>query len=174
MCIRDSSNGGHFCYKLALEAPNWIDGIAAISANLPIDANLDCRKKGQFVPVLIINGTNDPVNPYDGGLVSILGNDSRGTVLSTDETIAYWTGLDTCQLTTNKQVLADKIKEDDATVEQITWQCNGTIKAMVYKMIDAGHTIPHPKNIMPKIMGATNQDINAAVEIWAFFKLQRT
>jgi len=31
------SNGGHFCFKLALEAPDWINGIAAISANLPIE-----------------------------------------------------------------------------------------------------------------------------------------
>ena len=65
------SNGGHFSFKLALEAPEWINGIAAISANLPIAANLDCQKKGEFVPVLIMNGTADPVNPYDGGLVSI-------------------------------------------------------------------------------------------------------
>jgi len=47
------SNGGHFCFKLALEAPDWIDGIAAISANLPIAANLDCQKSGQFVPLRI-------------------------------------------------------------------------------------------------------------------------
>ena len=37
-------------------------------------------------------------------------------------------------------------------------------------MIGAGHTMPHPKSIMPKILGTTNQDINAAVEIWSFFK----
>lgn len=166
------SNGGHFCYKIALEAPDWIDGIAVISANLPVDNNLDCTKKGQFVPVLIINGTTDPVNPYNGGLVSILGNDSRGTVLSTDETITYWTNLDSCQLTKNSEILDNKIKEDNSIVEKTNWQCDGITKAIVYKMVGAGHTIPHPQNKMPKILGVTNQDINAAAEIWSFFKLQ--
>ena len=164
------SNGGHFCFKLALETPEWIDGIAPISANLPVDSNLDCQKKGQFIPLMILNGTADPVNPYEGGLVSILGNDSRGTVLSTDATMDYWLSLDTCQLTTNQQVLADKITTDNSTVEQTIWQCNGQPKAMVYKMVGAGHTIPHPESIMPKILGPTNQDINGAAEIWAFFK----
>ena len=167
------SNGGHFSFKLALEAPDWIDGIAAISANLPIDDNLDCTKSGQFVPVLMINGTKDPVNPYDGGLVSILGNDSRGTVLSTDETMAYWLGLDTCQLTKNKAMLSDVVTTDDSTIEKTTWQCEGQTKAVIYKMIGAGHTMPHPKSIMPKILGTTNQDINAATEIWSFFKQLR-
>ncbi len=167
------SNGGHFSFKLALEAPEWINGIAAISANLPIAANLDCQKKGEFVPVLIMNGTADPVNPYDGGLVSILGNDSRGTVLSTDATMEYWLGLDTCQLTINKEMLPDVVTTDNSTVEKITWQCEGQTKAMVYKMIAAGHTMPHPESIMPKILGPTNQDINAATEIWSFFKQLR-
>ncbi|MFK7980415.1 MAG: PHB depolymerase family esterase, partial [Saprospiraceae bacterium] len=167
------SNGGHFSFKLALEAPEWINGIAAISANLPIAANLDCQKKGKFVPVLIMNGTADPVNPYDGGLVSILGNDSRGTVLSTDATMDYWLSLDTCQLTMTKQTLADKIMGDNSTVEQTSWQCGGTTKAIVYKMIGAGHTMPHPKSIMPKLLGPTNQDINAVTEIWSFFKQLR-
>jgi len=112
-------------------------------------------------------------------LVSILGNDSRGTVLSTTATMDYWLSLDTCQLIKDQKLFVNKRAEAGATIDQISieqtfWQCNGTTKAMVYKMIGAGHTIPHPKNIMPKIMGATNQDINAAVEIWAFFKLQRT
>ncbi len=166
------SNGGHFCFKLALEAPDWISGIAAISANLPIAENLDCQKRGQFVPLLLINGTKDKVNPYNGGLVSILGNDSRGTVMSTDETMDYWTKLNDCLTKSNPIKLADLNTVDHSNVVQIKWRCENQTQAILYKINGGGHTIPHTKSKMPKILGATNQDIDAAAEIWQFFKTQ--
>lgn len=166
------SNGGHFCFKLALEAPDWIDGVAAISANLPIAENLDCQKKGKFIPLLLINGTKDMVNPYDGGLVSILGNDSRGTVMSSDATMDYFTNLGDCIKNQTAKKLANTNPSDNSTIEQITWVCDNQPKAVLYKIIGGGHTIPHTKSKMPKILGTTNQDINSAAEIWAFFKQQ--
>lgn len=163
------SNDGHLCFKLALEHPEWIDGIAPISANLPIDDNLDCHKTGKFVPICLINGTADRVNPYEGGLVEIMGNASRGTVLSTSETMDYWTDLGNCSLPIT-QVLEDKVTTDESTVQQTTWTCDSTIQALHYKIINGGHVIPHPQNRMPKILGTTNQDLNAPRAIWAFFK----
>ncbi len=166
------SNGGHFCFKLALEAPDWISGVAAISANLPIDSNLDCQKSGKFVPLLLINGTEDKVNPYNGGLVSILGNDSRGTVMSSDETMNYWLQLGNCAPTPTQQTLENLNQKDQSTVEVSTWQCKGQGTASLYKIVGGGHTIPHTKSGMPKVLGVTNQDINAGEEIWQFFKKQ--
>jgi len=166
------SNGGHFSFKFALEAPEWITAIAPISANLPIDSNLDCQKKGQFVPILLINGTADPVNPYDGGLVSILGNDSRGTVLSTDETMNYWLSLGNCKEEPSKFKYPNISKPDKSFVKRSVWACDQSPKAMLFKIIGGGHTIPHTKSKMPKILGVTNQDFNAGTEIWNFFKQQ--
>lgn len=163
------SNGGHLCYKLALEHPEWIDGIAPISANLPIEENLDCRKSGKFVPICLINGTADSVNPYNGGLVEIMGNDSRGTVLSTNETMAYWTNLGNCSTPQIKN-LKDKVTTDNSTVEQSIWNCDSTLQAIKYKVVNGGHVIPHPKSKLPKLLGTTNQDLNAPRAIWTFFK----
>ena len=166
------SNGGHFCFKLVLEAPDWIDGVAAISANLPIAANLDCQKSGKFIPLLLINGTKDKVNPYNGGLVSILGNDSRGTVMSSDATMDYFTKLGGCEKPTDFKKLPDLNDEDQSNIVQKIWLCDNQPRAVLYKINGGGHTIPHTKSRMPKILGATNQDINAATEIWQFFKQQ--
>lgn len=163
------SNGAHMCFKLALEHPDWIDGIAPISGNLPVDENLDCEKKGQFVPICLINGTADGVNPYEGGLVEILGNTSRGKVLSTNQTLAYWTGLGNCSAPKTIE-LEDKVQNDNSTVRQTTWNCDGTIQAINYEIINGGHVIPHPKNALPKLLGVTNKDLNAPKAIWAFFK----
>ncbi len=163
------SNGGHLCFKLALEHPEWMNGIAPVSANLPIDENLDCRKSGKFVPICLINGTADRVNPYEGGLVEIMGNASRGTVLSTDETMTYWTSLGNCS-TPQINNLEDKVTGDSSTVEQTIWYCDSTLQAINYKVVNGGHVVPHPKSKLPKLLGNTNQDLNAPRAIWDFFK----
>lgn len=165
------SNGGHFCYKLALEVPDWITAIAPIAANMPIDENLDCSKKGRFVPLFVLNGTADKINPYEGGLVSVMGNDSRGMVLSTDETLQYWTSLTNCTIEVRKNRLPDIVENEGSKIEESRYLCNGELKAMLYKIEGGGHTIPHPEsNALPTILGVTNRDVNAPKMIWAFFE----
>ena len=163
------SNGGHMCFKLALERPEWINGIAPISANMPVKENLDCGSTGKFVPICLINGTADKVNPYEGGLVEIMGNASRGTVLSTDETMAYWTNMGNCS-TPQYSNFEDHVPSDNSTIEQTIWYCDSTLQAINYKVVNGGHVIPHPKSKLPKILGKTNQDLNAPMAIWSFFK----
>ncbi|MEO6719559.1 MAG: alpha/beta hydrolase fold domain-containing protein [Ferruginibacter sp.] len=80
-----TSGGGHMAYKLALTMPEKIKAITAIIANLPDSANMDCTTANVPVSVMIINGTNDQVNPYNGGEVKITGA-YLGTVRSTEQT----------------------------------------------------------------------------------------
>lgn len=90
-----TSGGGHMAYKLALTMPRRFRAITALIANLPDTSNMDCALSGEPVAVMIVNGTADPINPYDGGLV-LLGKNrdmNMGTVQSTDQTLAYWAGL---------------------------------------------------------------------------------
>ena len=74
------SNGGHMVYKLAYEVPNSTFLYAPLVANLPIKNNNDCDISEVEVNMAIFNGTNDQINPYDGGLVSLLGNDAYVTM----------------------------------------------------------------------------------------------
>lgn len=164
------SNGGHLCFKLAYEVPDWIDGIAPISANLPDEKNLDCLRKDLFVPMMLINGTADKMNLYNGGIVVVFGNDSRGIVHSTEETINYWSNLGNCTSTPIVKELVDKDPDDGCHVLQYDWYCDNKNTLRLLKIQDGGHTIPHPVNEMPRILGITNHDINAAEEIWDFFE----
>ena len=91
--ITGYSNGGHMAYRLAFEIPDQIAGIAPIAANLPIDDNLACEKQTKPISVAIFNGTEDPINPYHGGYVILLGDSSRGAVYSSRETANYWVSL---------------------------------------------------------------------------------
>ncbi len=57
------SGGGHMPYKLALTMPKKIKAVTAVIANLPDTNNLDCIEVKRPIAVMIINGTEDPLNP---------------------------------------------------------------------------------------------------------------
>jgi polyhydroxybutyrate depolymerase len=76
------SNGGHMVFRLAGEAPAEIAAAAAVAANLPIPDASSCRHQGRTSRVMIVNGTLDPINPYQGGIVTLFGFASRGAVMS--------------------------------------------------------------------------------------------
>src|SRR6516162_6029140 len=64
------SNGAQLAYRLALESPEDFAGVAAISASVPVKENLDCGQVDKPIPVMIVNGTADPINPFRGGMVN--------------------------------------------------------------------------------------------------------
>jgi polyhydroxybutyrate depolymerase len=69
-----SSRGGFMAYRLALEAPSRFRAVAAVSANVPSPENFKCKPAGQGTSsVMIMNGTKDPLVPFDGGSVSLFG-----------------------------------------------------------------------------------------------------
>lgn len=57
--IAGYSNGGHMCYRLALElGSRYIAGVAIHCANLPTEDNSDCvTLLNDAVPICIVNGT---------------------------------------------------------------------------------------------------------------------
>ena len=61
------SNGGAISFRLALEHPEDFAGVAVISSSLPSQSDMGCKPKNIPIPMMIINGTADPVNPYRGG-----------------------------------------------------------------------------------------------------------
>ena len=79
------SNGAQLAYRLALEHPEDFAGVAAISASAPVKENLDCGQVDKPIPVMIVNGTADPINPFRGGMVN-LGGAKLGNVLSSEDT----------------------------------------------------------------------------------------
>lgn len=77
------SGGGQMAYKLALTMPEKIKAVTAIIANLPDTNNLDCIEVKRPIAVMIINGTEDSLNPYNGGMM-VSGNVTFGYVQQTE------------------------------------------------------------------------------------------
>lgn len=152
-----TSGGGHMAYKLALTMPRKMKAITAIIANLPDAKNMDCLASGTAIPVMIINGTNDPVNPYNGGEVVIPGT-VLGTVQSTDQTFHYWAGLAGYTGEPSKELLPDTDPTDGKIIEQYRYQQKGKPEIELLKVIGGKHDYPN--------------DIDVYLEAWNFFKRQ--
>ncbi|WP_346293012.1 PHB depolymerase family esterase [Sphaerothrix gracilis] len=162
------SNGGHMAYRLALEMPRSVHAVAAIGANLPTLDNLDCTPSGEPVSVLIMNGTNDPLNPFTGGEVNLYGFLKRGTVRSAQSSAEYFVQLAGTDLASSTRT---QIRGDDAdeVMDQTTWTSPNGPTVSLYAVHGGGHTIAQPYFRFPRLLGTTPTTLNAPDEIWKFF-----
>ncbi|WP_158283665.1 alpha/beta hydrolase family esterase [Haliea alexandrii] len=163
------SNGGHMAFRLALEAPDLIAGIAPIAANLPVPDNMDCEPSGKAVATLIINGTEDPVNPYAGGLVDVFGETSRGHVLSSFDTARYWAALAGYSGAAQQQAWDDRAPDDGTTITSAKWSSPTGVSVGLITVKGGGHSVPNEKYRLPRILGRTSHEFTTAEVIWAFF-----
>ena len=163
------SNGGHMVYRLAMEAPESIFIAAPIAANMPVDENLDCVKSELPVHITIFNGTEDPINPYGGGLVEVLGNKSRGEVLSSQKTLNYWAGLaDVPLLDPTITNFPDIDGNPETKVSKISF--SGKRNVSLYRLEGSGHVVPSKFMNFGEILGGNAKEISAADEIFSFYK----
>lgn len=150
-----TSGGGHMAYKLALTMPERFRAITALIANLPDTNNMDCGEKKIALPVMIVNGTTDKVNPYHGGEVSS-NNISLGLVRSTDRTFAYWSSIAGYKGSPKREILPDVDPNDGKIIEKYTFKKKRKPEITLLKVINGKHDYPN--------------DIDVHLAAWAFFK----
>lgn len=150
-----TSGGGHMAYKLALTMPEKFRAITAIVANLPDTNNFDCTEKRIAKPVMIINGTLDPINPYQGGEVKLGPTINLGFVRSTDRTFDYWASLAGYKGEPTLEKLPDNDPNDHKTIEKYTFKAKKKPEVTLLKVIGGKHDYPN--------------DIDVYLEAWAFF-----
>jgi polyhydroxybutyrate depolymerase len=167
------SNGGHMALRLALEAPDFVAGVAAIAASLPAADNLSCRMSGKAVPVLLINGDEDPVSPYEGGETwSLNPFNARGAVQPAVATANYFRMLAGYTEPPFDHRYPDADQADGTVASRMLWSAGDRPEVDLITIHGGGHTIPHPLKSMPRILGRTSHDVPAAEEIWRFFQRQ--
>lgn len=169
--VTGHSNGGQMAYKLALEAPQMIKAVAALSANLPIDTNFDCNKSGIPISIAIFNGTEDTINPYYGGTVRLGSNESRGLVLTTDQTAEYWVQLAGADMAAPNKIV--EYPETDGlpytSVIATHWNGINDTNVRLYRLQGSGHVIASKIYDFPEYIGPNASDISGPEEIVRFF-----
>lgn len=165
------SNGGFMSQRLAFELSHKIKGIGVVAANLSV-VQSSKELPINSVSVIFINGTNDPLVPYNGGDVSVF-RKKRGKVLSVEESIETWKKINNCSEFVAEFPYPDKNLKDNCTAVKTIWQHpkNPKTKVAAIKIENGGHTWPDTKQYLPKkLIGNTNRDFNGCEEIWTFFK----
>jgi polyhydroxybutyrate depolymerase len=167
------SNGGHMGLRLALEAPDLVAGVTAVAAALPVASNSGCAATGRAVPVLLINGDRDPISPYGGGTVTMLGPlGNRGDVQSALASAQYFQELAGHRSAPFEHRYPDDDPGDGTVAVRRVWTAPGRPEVALITIHGGGHTIPHPRKQFPRIFGRTSHDISAAAEAWRFFLRQ--
>jgi polyhydroxybutyrate depolymerase len=151
------SGGGQMAYRMGITMPSKFRAISAMVANMPTNENMDCSESKMAVATLIINGTADPVNPFQGGEMKSSGV-TLGSVRSTEESFRYWAALSGYSGTPVKTVLPDADPSNDITVESYTFKKRKKPEVTLLKVINGKHQFP--------------TDLDFFVETWSFFKRQ--
>jgi len=113
---------------------------------------------------MIMNGTKDPLNPFNGGEVSLYGLLKRGRVRSSRESGQYLADLN--HITGAPQVTSG------AHVQQVLWRNGSNVEVELVAILGGGHGIPQPYWRFPRLLGPTLTEPNGPAVIWAFFERQ--
>jgi polyhydroxybutyrate depolymerase len=156
------SNGGFMVLRLALEAPDLVKGVVAIAANLPAPDNMDCNVASSPTRFIeLVEGTRDPINPYEGGRVTLFGFGNRGNVLSAQDSAQWFVqrlGLTAAAPQTLETVSGISARQQD-------WRsANGHVRLVTIE--GGGHTIPQTGYRSRRILGATYQSDSVLESTW--------
>lgn len=165
------SRGAHMAYRLALEAPEHFRAVAAVSGNVPAPENFKCHPAASGrASVMIMVGTADPLDPFQGGDVSFYGMYKRGTVLSAEKSGEYFAshaGLPATPAITEQHLA------DGNGVQQFLWGQGSATEVELVAIQGGGHGMPQPYWRNPRILGPTAK-LDGPAMIWEFFARQQS
>ncbi|MFZ2029592.1 MAG: PHB depolymerase family esterase [Vitreimonas sp.] len=164
------SRGGQMAYRLALEAPQRFRAVAAIAANVPTRENFKCRPSGHGTPsVMIMNGVEDPLNPFNGGEVQLYGLYRRGTVRSSRASGQFFADLNHIA---GAPIVIERQVTDAVRIEDVTWRNQAAVEVELIGIHGSGHGIPQPYARGPRLLGPLPSAPNGPALIWSFFERQ--
>jgi polyhydroxybutyrate depolymerase len=164
------SNGGMMTQRLACEATNRIAAAAAIVASIPVAISAAC-KPSRPLPILMMNGTADPLVPFEGGQVA--GN--RGAVIPVMETVDFWRRHDGCANNPELSQMPDRDPADGMRTDIFAWRrCSADSEVVFFRMNGAGHGLPGRSQskaaIAEQLGGKSSNDFDSSEEAWKFVR----
>jgi polyhydroxybutyrate depolymerase len=163
------SNGGMLALRMLCEHPAPFAGAAAVVASMPALVGATCRLE-KPMPVIMFNGTADPVVPYNGGTVGMTGN--YGQVWSAERTAAFLAWGNGCQRQAEHAMGGSN--GDTIRVVRLDWQaCRSGHPVALYRVEGGGHQVFGATNIVPMILGPGTSQVSAPEVILAEFAKAR-
>ena len=162
------SNGAMMCLRMACEAPGEIAAAAAVVGSLPENLSRTCRPS-RPIPILMINGTDDPLVPWQGGYVHFR-RQKLGRVLSVSDTVALFRAANRCTGTPAATEIPDRFDDGTKVLRRSFGSCSQGSRVVLYEIRGGGHNWPGtPLHGPGFLVGRTSREIDASRVIWDFF-----
>jgi len=176
------SNGGMFVQELGLLMADRLAAIAGACAQLPVPLAAGFSPDAPL-SVLMMNGTDDPIVPYQGGEVGMRrrwGRDkgkkkATGRVIATERNVRLWVAHNGLRFQPVITDLPNSAPGDGCRVQSRQWS-GGASEAVVelYRIDGGGHTLPGRARYLPeKVIGRVCRDIDSTDVIWRFLSARR-
>ena len=149
------SNGAAMTFRFAIESPGLLTAIAPVSGYF-YQENVVIKKS---IPTIYFTGTDDPLNPFHGGLVQLpWGKTVERPPIR--QCLEKWLTL------SNASIQPKEILESNGVLKEVYDK-----DIIFYAVQGLGHVWPGGHRILPeKIVGKTSDKINATNIIWDFFR----
>jgi polyhydroxybutyrate depolymerase len=161
------SDGAFMDFRLGCQLADRIAAIATVGALLPEDLAETCSDWAwRGVPLLMINGTDDPAVPYKGRLGYAVGY----TLLPARETLKQWAKINNCGQKPDRTTIPARASGGLETRVDTYSDCRDGATTVLYSIEKGGHTWPGGEQYVPaKYIGRTSEDLDASETIWKFF-----
>ncbi len=160
------SSGGMMALRMLCEASELFAGAGTIIASMPAAAGARCRPR-RPVPVIMFNGTDDPLIPYRGGGVGFGG--WQGRVWSAESTAAFLARGNGCGAA-SKVRLGGSPSRPSIRITRLDWQrCTSERGVTLYRIEGGGHQVFGHTNFFPLVLGPGTNRISAPDTIMAEF-----
>lgn len=171
--VTGASNGAMMSFRLGCELADKITAIAPVIGSMPENLAGACNP-ARPLPLLMINGTDDPMVPWEGGHVHVY-RKKLGKIISVRQTIIFWVTRNGCSPNPIRSSVPDNDPQDRTSVHKMVYgQCSDGADVVLYEVRGGGHTWPGSYQYLPKfLIGKTNHDLDATLVIWDFFNAHR-
>jgi polyhydroxybutyrate depolymerase len=172
--VTGASNGGMMSFRVITELGYKIAAAAVFIANQPKQS--DCPDPKYPVPLMIMNGTHDPLVLWQGGKIRKQGV----TLLSAENTLHFWSNVNKLNSPQRVNNLPDINKHDGSYIVKHVFPTNAPDSAELwfYKVKGGGHTMPSIKHNVSAlarwIVGKQNKDLEATHQAWNFMSRHST
>lgn len=169
------SNGGAMAMSLACARPDLVAAISSTIMAMTHGLVAACHPR-QGTPIVLINGTADPLVNFAGGrgqsrLMGVSG------LLSAEDTLRFWRRVDGCAPEdAGRTALPDVVADDDSRVVRVDSRCPPGTGVLLYQVDGGGHRMPdviadaRHTGWVDRLLGPQNRDLDGPQAIWDFLK----
>jgi len=158
------SEGGLIDFRLGCLMSERIAAIATVGAELPEPLSKACLPS-HSIPLMMVNGTADPVFHYKGGDDRQL----RVTTLSAEATARTWAKLSNCDEKSKHSEIPPMVSGDKQIHVDEFDACQQGARVVLYSLDGGGNTWPRGEQYEPESkVGKVSSDFETNGSIWKF------